>query len=222
MPTATIIAIAACLILLLASSREIDVLEFLQLTLLTMAKILLAYCISVGIALGAILLVDLLPKLEETFENLFDVLQSLPSIALLPALTLLLGRNDTVTVTVVTLAMLWPILFSLLSARKQLDNELKEVARIYGARGWRYYWYVLFPMSIPNFVTGSIVAWGEAWETAIAAELVIMVAGIGGFFQESSADPRLIAVIACFMSLLYLLSRLVWTPLLKFSSNFTN
>ena len=180
-------------------------------------RVSISYFISLFLAVTLTLTITSSPKMENVLVPIFDVLQSFPSFALFPMLVVWFGKSTFVTILILTVTMIWPILFSLLSAQKQIRTDLLEAASIFGATGWKQLYYVQFPLLSPAIVTGSIVAWGEAWETIIAAEIIIGIGGVGTYLATAAAsNSEIMAVgITLLLVLLFILNKYIWLPLLN-------
>ncbi len=48
-----------------------------------------------------------------------------------------------------------------------------------GAKGWKLFWYVLLPASLPNLLSGLKQGWSFAWRALISAEMIIISLGLG-------------------------------------------
>lgn len=189
---------------------------------LSFLRVVVAYLISLGIASILGLVIHFSKKIEGWLVPVLDVLQSFPSFALFPLLILWLGRSSAVTVIILVVAMVWPILFAILAAQKQLRPDLIEAATLFGARKHKYLLWVLLPLLAPAVVTGSIVAWGEAWETIIAAEIIVMLPGVGSYLGGLTNTPTLITGIVILLGLLFILNNYLWLPLLNSVTEYQN
>ena len=122
----------------------------------------------------------------------FDVLQSVPSFAALPIAVLYWGATNFTVITFMVLAIIWPILFSVISSLKLVRQEYHEAVQVFGLRGWKKLWYFILPASVPGLITGTIVGLGEAWEAIIATEIIVGTkTGLGSFFSAFSDSPRM-------------------------------
>jgi len=189
----------------------------------SLIRVVVSYFISVILAVGLSLCVMSSKKVEEVMLPILDVMQSFPSFALFPLLVIWFGRTSIVTIFILIISMIWPILFTLLSAQKQMREDLIEAAKFFGASGWRYFSYVLFPLYLPALVTGSIVAWGEAWEAIIAAEIIVQVPGVGTYLAQSGDNLNsqvLLIGIFLLLIMLFILNKYIWLPLLNFTTEY--
>ena len=128
-----------------------------------------------------------------------------------------------VVIIILVLEMVWPILFTLLSGQKQIREDLIDAGHCFGATGFKYFTFVQMPLLFPSIITGSIVAWGEAWETIIAAEIIVNVPGVGNYLSTSGADLQskvLVVGIILLLTMLFIFNKYVWLPLLNLSTEF--
>lgn len=189
----------------------------------SLIRVLAAYLISLIIATGLTLSVTSSERMEQITLPILDALQSFPSFAIFPLLIVWMGKNSSVTILILVIEMIWPILFTLISAKKQLQKDLVEAAYIFGARGRKFLLYVVSPLLFPAFITGSIVAWGEAWEAIIAAEIIVGVKGVGTYLAEAANLGQthvLVVGILLLLLLLFILNKYLWVTLLNLSTKY--
>lgn len=191
----------------------------------SLIRVVIAYIASLIFSTILALIVTSSSKVEELFLPILDVLQSFPSFALYPLLIVWFGKSAIVTILILFVEMIWPILFTILAAKKQLREDVLDAAKIFGGRGFKFLRYILLPSLFPALVTGSIIAWGEAWETIIAAEIIVDIPGIGSYLAgtgASGATQLLLIGIVLLLALLYLLNKYIWIPLLNLSTRYQN
>lgn len=149
----------------------------------------------------------------------FDVLQSFPTFAALPLATYFWGATDGTVIFFLVITIIWPIFFSVLSSLKLMKHEWSSVADVYRLRGWNYVRRVLFPVTLPGLITGSIVGLGEGWEALVATEIIVQMRdGLGSFFHQYQMNAPITAFgILGFLLLIFSVNKLVWLPLLDWS-----
>lgn len=147
---------------------------------------------------------------------IFDVLQSIPAFAAMPLAVTLLGRTNTTIIVFLTLAIIWPLFFSIISAFKRINSEWREVVDIAGLSRWQYLAKFLWPISIPGIITGSIIGLGEGWEALVATEIIVeSPTGLGHFFQQAAGQPSVTAFgLLGVLLVVFSLNKLIWLPLL--------
>ncbi len=220
-PIAIFVGLLITTLIFLFGFNQLDATQFLLGFILSFNRVVVAYIISIFLALIISLFVTSNKQLEDISLPILDVLQSFPSFAILPLLIALFHHSELIIILILVLAMIWPILFSILGGIKALNSELLEAAQIYNARGLKGLIFVTIPLIESSIVTGSIVAWGEAWETVLASEIIIKVTGIGTYLTsagESQDSKVLIIGILLLMAILFILNKLFWIPLLNKST----
>ncbi len=218
-----IITAVLLILVLVLGFTKLDADQFFLGFFESLVRVTTAYFVSVILAVILSLIVMISRKVEEIMLPILDVMQSFPSFALFPLFVLWLGRTSIVTIFILIITMIWPILFTLLSAQKQMKEDLLEAAQFFGAKGWRYLVYVMFPLYLPALVTGSIVAWGEAWEAIIAAEIIVKVPGVGTYLAQSGDNLNsqvLLIGITLLLILLFILNKYIWLPLLNLTTKY--
>ncbi len=188
---------------------------------LSLYRLIAAYLIS--LALGIILAVTLgQGKLGDFFVPIFDLLQNLPSFALIPVFALFFGFTDKMAILFATSSVLWPILFYILSALRNAKTDLNEAAAIFGAVGFKKIFYYLIPLSFPAMVTGSIVGISIGWEAIIAIEIIGLKSGIGVFLNaaaQANQETLTLGIVALLL-IVFSINKLIWLPLLKKSQRY--
>ncbi len=183
---------------------------------LSFYRLLVAYAIS--LVLGIMLAVTLgHGKVGDFFVPIFDLFQNLPSFALIPVFVILFGYTNKMAILFVASSVLWPILFSILSALRTAKTDYNEAATIFGATGLKRVLHYLIPLSFPAIITGSIVGISIGWEAVIGIEIIGLSNGIGSFLNSAAqADKQLLTLgIITLLLLVFSINRLVWMPLLK-------
>jgi NitT/TauT family transport system permease protein len=103
-----------------------------------------------------------------------------------------------------------------------IPNDLKEVARTYGLRGWPLWRNLILPSIFPFWVTGACTAAGGAWNASIVAELAtwgnttLRASGLGAFISEVTAKgdtPLIICSIVIMSMFVVTTNKLVWRRL---------
>jgi ABC-type nitrate/sulfonate/bicarbonate transport system permease component len=186
----------------------------------TTYRLACAYAISIAIATSIGLLVGWSPFGDSLFP-VFDVLQNIPSFALIPIFIYFLGFTDKMIILFAVSSIVWPILFSILTAIRGAHADLNDAATIFGARGLRRIPYYLAPLAFPAILTGSVIGIAIGWESVIGAEIIAGTSGFGAFIKnagENGVNPSTIAGALGILVIVFVINRLVWAPLLGESS----
>ncbi len=186
----------------------------------TTYRLVLAYFLALVLGIVLALLIGWSPFMDTLF-TIFDVVQNIPSFALIPFFIYFFGFTDQMIILFAMTSIIWPILFAMLTAIKTAHTDLSDAARIFGATGFRRIRYYLAPVSIPAMLTGSIVGIAIGWEAVIGAEIIVHIAGFGSFIDDASrtgVTETTLAGLMAILILVFLINRLVWLPLLAQSS----
>jgi len=179
----------------------------------TMKRMLLGYGLSVvlGMVLGLALARSRF--LEETLGGLIVSLQSLPSICWVPLAILWFGLTEKAILFVVLMGSLLSVTIAMEDARKQLPRIYSMAGRTLGAHGFRLFWHVLLPASLPYIVSGLKQGWAFAWRSLIQAEMIFLTLGLGQLLmagRDLNDMSQVIAVMILIVALGYLVDGLVF------------
>ncbi len=184
--------------------------------LLSLYRLIVAYFISLFVALIVAIFVSN-TKMGDYLIPVFDLMQNLPSFALIPFFIAWLGYNNLMTIVFAATSILWPILFYVLHALKSASKDKEDAAKIFGAVGMKKILFFTLPVAFPSIVTGSIVGFSIGWEAIIGVEIIGLSSGIGSFINSthSGNNTNLILGVSALLVVVFLINRLVWMPLLK-------
>lgn len=189
--------------------------------LFTTYRLFIAYGIALVLALAIGLLVGWSP-FSDYLSPVFDLLQNIPSFALIPFFIAFFGYTDQMIILFATTAILWPILFAILTAIKSAHADLNAAATIFGARGFRRITAYLAPLVFPAVLSGSIVGVAIGWEVIIGAEIISNVSGgLGEFIWHTSAagfSEASVAGVLVILLVVFEVNRLMWAPRLRDSA----
>ncbi|MFN3467820.1 MAG: ABC transporter permease, partial [Candidatus Brocadiales bacterium] len=135
---------------------------------ISMERLMIGYSISVviGIILG--LLLGRVKYLEQSVGSAVLGLQALPSICWLPAAILWFGLNQAAIIFVVFMGSFLAITISTEAGVKHIPPLFIKNAKILGVTGWRFYWEVILPGTLPAIITGMKLGWSFAWRSLMA------------------------------------------------------
>ena len=106
-------------------------------------------------------------------------LQSLPSVAWVPAAIIWFQLTNAAIYTVVLLGAVPSIANGLLTGFKQVPPLFDRVGRVLGLGGLGRIWLVLLPAALPGYLGGLRQGWAFAWRSLMAAELITYSPSLG-------------------------------------------
>jgi NitT/TauT family transport system permease protein len=179
----------------------------------TMKRMLIGYSLSV--VLGMVLGIGVASNrfLEETVGPLLVSLQSLPSICWVPLAILWFGLTEKAILFVVLMGCILSVTIAMEDGRKQMPKIYSMAGRNLGASGFRLFWYVMLPASLPYIVSGLKQGWAFGWRSLIQAEMIFLTVGLGQQLmmgRDLNDMSQVIAVMILIVALGSLVNRLVF------------
>src|SRR5581483_1207789 len=129
-----------------------------------------------------------------------------------------MGYTNGMIIIFAITAIVWPIFFYVVTALRTAKSDINEAATIFGAHGWKRGIHFYLPLSFPAIVSGSIVAISIGWEAILGVELIGKISGIGTFIDVASTTRDHLSVwagVLAILILVYVLNKVIWTPLIK-------
>jgi sulfonate transport system permease protein len=145
----------------------------------------LAIGLTVGITCGII--GGLLRSGEYLFNGVFQILHTIPLLAILPLMIVWFGIDELTKVLLISFGAAIPMYLNLFSAIRGVDHRLVEMARAAGASRLRQVTRVLLPGALPGFLVGLRFSLAYSVLGLVAAELVNVDTGIGYLINRAQA-----------------------------------
>ncbi|WP_329137599.1 ABC transporter permease [Streptomyces sp. NBC_01476] len=133
--------------------------------------------LAIGTPLG--LVVARVPFVRSAIGPILSGLQSLPSVAWVPAAVIWLGIEDSAMYAVILLGAVPSIANGLVAGIDQVPPLYLRAGRTIGATGLRGAWYILLPAALPGYVAGLKQGWAFSWRSLMAAELIASSPDLG-------------------------------------------
>jgi len=146
--------------------------EIAELFWVSVHRAVIGFAISLLIAVPLGLAIANLRVVRRGIGPLVSGLQSLPSVAWVPAAILWFGLNDRAIYWVVLLGAVPSIANGLVSGLDQVPPILPRVGQALGAGRLGGIRYILLPAALPGFLGGLKQGWAFSWRSLMAAELI--------------------------------------------------
>ncbi|MBM3746235.1 MAG: ABC transporter permease [Acidobacteria bacterium] len=139
----------------------------------------------IGCALGipAGILMGSVRAARTSLEPTFAALYTLPKIALLPLLMLILGIGESPRLTLVSAAAFLTMALQLTDAAKAVAPLHLDIARSCRAGAWLMFRRIYLPASMPQLITGLRLSVSRALLAAISVEFISCPEGIGSMLN---------------------------------------
>lgn len=145
--------------------------------------------ISFGVAAALGVAIGIASGVWRTFELLIrpvtDTLYPLPKIAVLPLFIIIVGRGEVAYILTAFATAFFQIIISTRSSVRNIDSEIIEAGRNFGATGWKYVTKLLFPAISGPLFNGLRLGMATCLITLIAAEFVGAETGIGAMIRRA-------------------------------------
>ena len=176
--------------------------------------------IGVVVATPFGLLVAKVRTVRAAIGPLLSGLQSLPSVAWVPAAILWFGITPAAIYFVVLLGSVPSITNGLVSGIDQIAPILPRVGKTLGAGRFAAARHILLPAALPGYLAGLKQGWAFSWRSLMAAEIIAtspqLGTGLGAYLEDGRSLNDMPTVIAAIMLILLVgigVELLVFRPL---------
>ncbi|MCN9243669.1 ABC transporter permease subunit [Streptomyces sp. RY43-2] len=136
--------------------------------------------VPLGLLLGSV------PVVEAAMRAIVEFLRPLPSVALIPLVSLLLGSGTRTEVTLIAYASVWPILFNTMYGLRESEPLAKDTLRAFGFGRAAVLWRVELAGAAPFIAAGVRISAAVALVLAVATELLSGFGeGLGIFIAQA-------------------------------------
>ena len=144
---------------------------------------------GLGIAAGRWLIID------EALSPFVSFFQTVPPITWVPLFVIFLGIGNLPIMSVVAMASLFPVIIAVQGGMRSIPVSQLLAARSLGARGAHMLVRFYLPSIRPSLADGLRVAFGIAWRTLVASEMIGGNNGIGFSIQTAGQVGNMSAVV---------------------------
>lgn len=132
---------------------------------------------AVGIPFG--LLMGASRTVDAIFSPYVWAMASIPRVALVPLLVLILGFADSTKITLIFLSAVFPIIVNCMAGVKTVEPSLLRAGRVFGAGKVQLYAKVVFPFTLPFIMSGLNQGMSRGLVGLVIAELFAGNDGLG-------------------------------------------
>jgi NitT/TauT family transport system permease protein len=169
-------------------------------------RAVLGFLAGLVIATPLGLLVAKVRVVRAAIGPLLSGLQSLPSVAWVPAAILWFGLNDGSIYFVVLLGSVPSIANGLVAGIDQIPPILPRVGKTLGAGRLAAARHILLPAALPGYLAGLKQGWAFSWRSLMAAELIAqspdLGLGLGAYLNQGSSFNDMPTVLAAIFLIL--------------------
>lgn len=140
----------------------------------------ISIAVPIGLLLGSSAVMDSGSRLTREF------FRSVPTVAAIPFLILLLGVNERLTIVLVVFTASWPLIIQTVAGVEDVDPVTRETARIYGLGKFAEFTRIVIPSALPQILTGVRLAAGLGLAVSVAASIFAGGQGVGAAITSAA------------------------------------
>ena len=167
----------------------------------TMSEIVLGFIVSIAFATTLASGIVWSRAVERSIYPIIIGSQTIPIITLAPLLIIWVGTDIMSKVIVVVLFAFFPIVISLVTGLRSVDQEMVDMFRTLGASPWQIFRKLMIPSALPGFFAGLKVAAVVSVIGAVIGEWVGASAGLGWLMKVSGPQFQTARVFAAIVVL---------------------
>jgi len=203
----------------------------------SLLRMLAAYGLSLGFALGAGYWASASPAGRRLILPALDVLQAVPILGFFPAAIFFFIRLfhgsplgvEAAAVFLIFTSQAWNMAFSVYESLTTIPDDLLTAAQVSGLSGVTRWRRLLLPACVPRLVYNSMLSWAGGWYFLIASEIIAVghrswvLPGLGSYIGEAITLGRnglAVAGLGSLVAVIVALNVLAWSPLEAWSRRF--
>ncbi len=203
----------------------------------SVARIMLAYLISLAVAIVYGYIAARNAKAERILIPLLDTLQSIPVLSFLPGVmvamialapTKQLGVEMGAILLIFT-GQVWNMAFSFYSSLRSIPPEMMEAAQVYRLSWWQRLIQLELPYAAIGLIWNSIMSVAGGWFFLMACEMFVLgnrdlrLPGLGSYLQTAANAGDTGAIlwgVAAMITVVVLMDQLMWRPIIAWAEKF--
>lgn len=160
-------------------------LELPRLLWASLGHTFLGYAIAVAVAVPLGFLMGRSGRAFAMFDPVVNALYSIPTIAFVPFLVIWFGLFFPARTALVFIMCVFDILVTVSAGARNVERNLIDVGRAFGAGRWQLFRKVLLPASLPFLFTALRIGLVRAVIALITAELFFAAVNLGKYMQAA-------------------------------------
>ena len=159
-------------------------------------RMLIGYALVVVIGISGGLLLGRIPLVDQIIGSMAVAAHAIPGAAWVPLSIIWFGMTERAVIFTIVLGAAGIVVVSTDTGIREVPPLVARASRTLGARGARYFWFVVVPAAIPKIVDGLRLAWAFGWRALMAGELLTSVSGLGQLLSQVAKTGQLDQLLA--------------------------
>ncbi|MDN4602443.1 ABC transporter permease [Paenibacillus sp. F6_3S_P_1C] len=148
-------------------------------------RALLGFLIGGGLGLTMGLWVGFSYKTERLLDPSFQMLRTLPHLAIAPLFILWFGFGETSKLLLIAKGSFFPLYVNTFLGIRSVDSKLFDVGKVLQFTKWQMITKLILPASLPNIFLGIRLSVSVAWLGLVVAEMMGSSAGLGYLINDA-------------------------------------
>jgi len=145
----------------------------------SLLRMLIGYLLVMVIGISGGILLGRFPLVDQIIGSLAVAIHAIPGAAWVPLAILWFGMTEQAVIFTIVLGAAGIVIVNTDTGIREVPPLIARAARTMGARGLKYFWFVVVPAAIPKIVDGLRLAWAFGWRALMAGELLTSIHGLG-------------------------------------------
>jgi ABC-type nitrate/sulfonate/bicarbonate transport system permease component len=142
---------------------------------------------GLSVTLVAAVLYLLLPVVRQPLMTVAIVFQTIPTVAFVPVIAVLLGRGLAAVALAGAICVVFPTLVVVIAGLRSVSIRVLDVGTVYGANRWTLLWRIQFPAAVPALFAALRISVPNAVIGALLVEWMITGTGLGRLMTSAGS-----------------------------------
>jgi NitT/TauT family transport system permease protein len=205
--------------------------------LFSVVRLSTAYAISLGFTLVYGYVAAYNARAERFLIPMLDTLQSIPVLSFLPGVMLVMVALfphrqlgvELGSILLIFTGQVWNMTFSFYASLKNIPQEMREAAEVYGFSWWQRFVQMELPYASIGLIWNSMMSMAGGWFFLMACEMFVLgnrdlrLPGLGSYLQTAAnaGDTKAIAWgLAVMIGVIVLIDQAIWRPVIAWGGRF--
>lgn len=159
-------------------------------------RMVIGYSLVMLVGVGGGIVLGRLPLVDQLLGSFAVAVHAIPGAAWVPLSVMWFGMTEQAVIFTIILGAAGIVIVETDTGIREVPPLLARAARTMGARGVRYFWFVVVPAAVPKIVGGLRLAWAFGWRALMAGELLTSVNGLGQRLNQVAKAQQLDQLLA--------------------------
>ena len=159
-------------------------------------RMAVGYVLVMLLGVGGGIVLGRVPLIDQIMGSFAVAIHAIPGAAWVPLAIVWFGMTERAVIFTILLGAAGIVMVNTDTGIREVPPLIARASRTLGARGWRYFWFVVVPAAIPKIVDGLRLAWAFGWRALMAGELLTSVNGLGQLLNQVAKSGRLDQLLA--------------------------